>query len=137
MRHTYEYAVLRVVPRVERGELVNAGVVLYSQGADFLDARLYVDAQRLHALDAALDIDAVRGHLEAVRAVCRGSADAGPAGQGPLGERFRWLTAPRSTVVQPSPVHTGTSSDLDATLDRLLKQLVLPAGSMIGDDRDR
>lgn len=126
MRHTYEYALLRVVPRVERGELVNAGVLLYSQGADFLEARVHVDPARLRALDPFLDVEAVRAHLEAVRAVCRGGADAGPAGRGPRGERFRWLAAPRSTVVQPSVVHTGTSADPAATLARLLEQLVVP-----------
>lgn len=126
MPHTYEYAVLRVVPRVERGEHLNAGVILYSQRGAFLEARAHLDRDRLRALDATVDLDAVCAHLEAVANVCRGGVDSGPAGRTPLGERFRWLTSPRSTVVQPSPVHTGLADDLSVELDLLMRRMVLP-----------
>ena len=103
----FEYAVLRVVPRVERGECINAGVVLYCQGWKFLDARVHLDPDRLLALDPEADLDAVRAHLEAARSVCAGGPEAGAVGALPPRERFGWLVAPRSTVVQPSSVHTG------------------------------
>jgi hypothetical protein len=124
----FEYAVLRVVPRVERGEFINAGVVLYCQADSFLDARVYLDSDRLMALDPGTDLEAVRAHLEAVRSVCAGGPEAGSVGRLPLGERFGWLVAPRSTVVQPSPVHTGLTDDPEAELERLLSRMVLPPG---------
>jgi hypothetical protein len=124
----FEYAILRVVPRVERGECVNAGVVLYCQDERFLDARVHLDEARLKALDPHLDLEAVRGHLEAVRAVCAGGSEAGAIGRLPSRERFGWLVAPRSTVVQPSAVHTGLTDDPRAELERLLGKMVLPPG---------
>ena len=126
MGEPFEYAVLRVVPRVERGECINAGVVLYCQAERFLDARVHLDAARLKALDPGADLEAVRAHLEALRSVCAGGPEAGAVGSLPLGERFGWLVAPRSTVVQPSPVHTGLTDDAEAELERLLNKMVLP-----------
>jgi Protein of unknown function (DUF3037) len=124
----FEYAVLRVVPRVERGEFINAGVVLYCRADNFLGARVHLDSDRLMALDPGTDLEAVRAHLEAVRSVCAGGPGAGSVGRLPLGERFGWLVAPRSTVVQPSPVHTGLTDDPEAELERLLSRMVLPPG---------
>ena len=128
MGEPFEYAVLRVVPRVERGECINAGVVLYCQAERFLDARVHLDPARLMALDPGADLEAVRAHLEAFRSVCAGGPEAGAVGRLPLGERFGWLVAPRSTVVQPSPVHTGLTDDAEAELERLLSTMVLPPG---------
>jgi hypothetical protein len=124
----FEYAVLRVVPRVERGECINAGVVLYCQEEGFLGARVHLDPLRLKALDPEADLVAVRAHLEAIRSVCAGGPEAGTVGRLPLGERFGWLVAPRSTVVQPSPVHTGLTDNPAAELEHLLQRMVLPPG---------
>ena len=128
MAYPFEYAVLRVVPRVERGEYINAGVVLYCQKARFLDARVHLDPERLRAFAPGLDYDAVLGHLEAAKKVCAGGPGAGPIGSLPMGQRFGWLVAPRSTVVQPSPVHTGLAEDPTEALERLARNMVhLPA----------
>jgi hypothetical protein len=124
----FEYAVLRVVPRVDRGEFINAGVVLYCSAERFLGARVHLDPARLKALDPHADLGALRAHLKAVRSVCAGGPEAGAVGRLPLGERFGWLVAPRSTVVQPSPVHTGLTDDPEAELERLLSRVVLPPG---------
>jgi hypothetical protein len=121
---TYEYALLRVVPRVDRGELINAGVVLYCQGLDYLGARTELDEARLRALDPGVDPGSIRAALAAVVAVCEGDPAAGPAGTGPRGMRFRWLTAPRSTIVQPGPVHGGLTTDPAAQLEHLVDALV-------------
>ena len=128
-RDGFEYAVLRVVPRVERGEAMNAGVLLYCQARAFLGARVHLDRDRLGALDPAADADAVEHALQTAAGVCDGGDAVGPAGEEDPGRRFRWLTAPRSTVVQPGPVHTGLTEDPVAELDRLLAVLVLPLGS--------
>ncbi len=128
MGKPFEYAVLRVVPRVERGECINAGVVLYCQEEGFLGARVHLDPLRLKALDPEADLVAVRAHLEAIRSVCAGGPEAGTVGRLPLGERFGWLVAPRSTVVQPSPVHTGLTDSPVAELEHLLQRMVLPPG---------
>jgi hypothetical protein len=117
----FEYAVLQAVPRIERGECVNVGVVLYSQERDFLDALTSVDEARLRALDAQVDVDAVRDALDAVCRACRGE---GPAGQTPLRQRFGWLTAPRSTVVRAGPIHLGKTDDPAEELRRLHRLLV-------------
>jgi hypothetical protein len=122
----FEYALLRVVPRVERGEFVNAGVVLYCQEKRFLEAALHLDPERLRALDPRLDPEAVRAHLEAARRVCAGGPEAGPIGLLPPVQRFGWLVAPRSTIVQPGPVHTGLAEDPREALDRLLETMVHP-----------
>jgi len=124
---TYEWAVLRVVPRVDRGEYVNVGVVVYCQALDFLRAAVTPDLGRARALDPALDLDAVRAHLESVAGVCSGDPAAGDNGRRSRGERFRWLVAPRSTVVQPSPVHTGITDDPAAELEDLMARMVPPA----------
>jgi hypothetical protein len=121
---TYEWAVLRVVPRVDRGEYVNVGVVVYCQALDFLRAGLTTDLSRALALDPALDVVAVRAHLEAVAGVCAGDVAAGDSGRRSPGERFRWLIAPRSTVVQPSPVHTGITDDPASELADLMARMV-------------
>jgi hypothetical protein len=126
---TYDYALIRVVPRVERGEFLNAGVVLSSKSGDFLQARIELDEARLLALAPGLDLEAVRRHLAAFPAICAGGAEAGPIGRLPKRERFHWLTAPRSTMIQTSPVHTGRCSDAAAMLERLLDTMVrVPAG---------
>jgi hypothetical protein len=134
----YEYATLRVVPSIERGEAMNVGVVLYCQRRDFLGCRTRVDPDRLRALAADLDLEGVRHALHAVDATCGGGAAGTPAGTpagtadalagtlaaSSLGERFRWLTAPRSTIVQPGPVHPGLTDDPAAELGRLFDLLV-------------
>jgi hypothetical protein len=120
----FEYAVLRVVPRVERAEFVNAGVIVYSQKAGYLDAATHVDGDRLRALDPEADVDAITAAVEAYARACADPA-AGPVGLTGIGERFRWLTAPRSTIVQTGPVHPGLTDDPAAELDRLLRRLVL------------
>lgn len=122
-RAPFEYAVLRVVPRIERGESINAGVLVYCRDRDFLGARVQLDADRLQALDPAADVAAIRAALDAAADTCAGHGD-GPAAAEQIGRRFRWLTAPRSTVVQPGPVHTGLTADPAAELDRLLAVLV-------------
>ena len=122
--YTYDYAIIRVVPRVDRGEQVNAGVILSCADVDFLDARVELDEAVLLALDPGVDLEAVRATLATIPAICRGGAEAGPIGELPPRGRFRWLVSPRSTVVQPSPVHTGRTSDPAACLERLMDQLV-------------
>lgn len=122
--HAYDYAIIRVVPRVERGELMNVGVILSCPGADFLAARIALNRERLLALDPGLDIEAIQAHLATIPAVCRGGADAGPIGALPQRNRFHWLVSPRSTIIQMSPVHTGRTSDPSAALERLLDQMV-------------
>ena len=122
--HAYDYALIRVVPRVERGEFVNVGVVLSCKSGGGLEARIEVDEMRLRALDPAIDIDTVRGHLGAFAAICAGGVEAGPIGRLPPRERFRWLTAPRSTMIQTSPTHTGRCADPVAAIERLLDTMV-------------
>jgi hypothetical protein len=124
----YEWAVLRVVPRVERSEFVNAGVVLYCRQLDFLGARVALVDERARAIDPDLDLDTVRRHLEAAVALCAGDVAAGPNADRPAGDRFRWLVAPRSTVVQPSVVHSGLTDDPDRELRRLLQSVVALPG---------
>lgn len=123
-RMPFQYVVLRCVPRVDREEFVNVGVVLFCQQADFLQARCHVEESRLRALDPRLDPAAVRRALAFVEAVCRGAGAAGAAGQAPMGTRFGFVKAPRSTVVQPGPVHGGTTSDPEREIDHLLDRLV-------------
>jgi hypothetical protein len=118
---SFDFAVIRVVPRVEREEFVNAGVILFSLGQKFLGARVHLDETRLKALWAELDIEAVKNHLEAFPNVCAG---AGPIGKLSLRERFHWLVAPRSTVIQISAVHSGLCEAPALKLDELFRQLV-------------
>ena len=122
--HTYDYAIIRVVPRVERGEQVNVGVILSCADLDFLDARIELDAAAVLALDPAADIETLRANLAIIPAVCRGGSEAGPIGELPQRGRFRWLVSPKSTIIQPSPVHTGRTSDPAACLDHLMDRLV-------------
>ena len=122
--HTYDYAIIRVVPRVERGEQINVGVILSCAELDFLDARVELDADAILAVDPAADIETLRANLETIPAVCRGGAEAGPIGELPPRGRFRWLVSPRSTVIQPSAVHTGRTSHPAACLEHLMNKLV-------------
>ena len=122
--HAYDYAVIRVVPRVERGEFINVGVVLSCKGSRFLQARIELDEARLRAIDPGVDIETVRGHLAAFAAICAGGDDSGPIGKLPVRERFHWLVAPRSTMIQTSPVHSGRCAEHDQMLERLLDTMV-------------
>ncbi len=125
-RVSYDYAVIRVVPRVDREEFINAGVLIHCRQLDVLEARFALDVARLGALCPVTDPGWVQSHLESIAKIARGGPDAGPMGAYSMRERFHWLTAPRSTIVQPSPVHSGVCSDPAATLDHLMKRLVLP-----------
>jgi Protein of unknown function (DUF3037) len=120
----YQYVVLRCVPRVDREEFVNVGVVLYSQRAEFLRCRSDVDADRIRALAPGFDVSAVDRALDAIAAVCEGREAAGAPGHAALKDRFGFVTAPRSTVVQPGPVHGGLTIDPAAELVALVGQLV-------------
>ena len=122
--HVYEYAVLHVVPRIERGERINAGVLVYCRPLSYVGARTHLDEGRLLALDPAADVPGVRAALRAVEGVCAGGDAAGQAAADDPGRRFRWLIAPRSTIVQPGPVHTGLTANPGAETERLLDLLV-------------
>jgi hypothetical protein len=127
---TYDYAIVRVVPKVERAEFVNAGVIVSCPELDVLLAKIELDEQRLLALDPTLDLESVQTHLAAIPTICLGGEEAGPIGRLPPRERFYWLVAPRSTVIQMSPTHTGSARDLEAVVERLLETMVRPpAGS--------
>ena len=121
---SYDYAVIRVVPRVERQEFVNAGVIVWCRDHDVLEARIALDEARLRALDPGVDLDAVRRHLQSVEVVCRGGPAAGQIGGLSKRERFDWLVAPRSTMIQTSAVHSGRGGDMAATLEHLLDKMV-------------
>lgn len=123
-RDVFEYVLLRVVPRVERGECINAGILVYCRAKAYLGARTHLDEARLLALDPGADVPGVRAALRAVESVCTGGPAAGQAAGDDAGRRFRWLIAPRSTVVQPGPVHTGLTADPAAETERLLDLLV-------------
>ncbi|MBK3564429.1 DUF3037 domain-containing protein [Streptomyces sp. MBT62] len=123
-RDVFEYALLRVVPRVERGECINAGVLVYCRARSYVGARTHLDETRLLALDPDADVAGIRAALGAVEGVCAGGDAAGQAARDDAGRRFRWLIAPRSTVVQPGPVHTGLTVDPAAETERLLDLLV-------------
>jgi Protein of unknown function (DUF3037) len=121
---SFDYAVLRVVPRVEREEFVNAGVILFCLAKDFLRARVEVNEPRLRAFWPEIDLDLVGQHLAAIPRICAGSPDAGPIARLTLRERFRWLVAPRSTMVQVSPVHAGLCEEPERALDELFRQVI-------------
>jgi len=123
-RYPFDYAIVRVVPRVERGEFLNAGVIVFSSTAAFLGARIELDRARLRALASDVDLTVVEGHLEVIPKVCAGGADAGPIGSLSQRQRFHWLVAPRSTIIQTSPVHSGVHHDLEAALQGLFERLV-------------
>jgi hypothetical protein len=123
-RLPFEYCLLRAVPRVDRGDLVNVGVLVYCQAAGYLDARTHVVPHLLCALDPDADVPGIEAAVAAYACVCRGGKEAGQAGASPAGQRFRWLTAPRSTVVQPGPVHLGLTADPAAELARLAARLL-------------
>jgi len=120
----FDCVVLRAVPRPDRGELVNVGAVLYCQEADFLGAAVHVDAARLRALDPAVDVELLTAALDGIRDVCAGEPCAGEAGTSNLRTRFGWLSAPRSTVLQPGPIHGGLTADPAAELERLMDRMV-------------
>ena len=125
----YEYAIIRAVPRVERGECINVGAIVFCSAKGFLEARIELNQQRLVALDASLDredIETLQHHLAAIPSICTGGKQAGPIGQLPQRERFRWLTAPRSTIIQTSPAHTGLCQDPASVLEHLLATAVRP-----------
>ncbi|MFC5495716.1 DUF3037 domain-containing protein [Nocardioides caricicola] len=120
----YQYVVLRCVPRVDREEFVNVGVVVYCQATDYLDVAWHVDRERLRAFDPRLDLDQVCEALEFVEGVCAGDERGGAAAQAPLTQRFGFLKAPRSTVIQPGPVHGGVTTDPARQLQHLVEKLV-------------
>jgi hypothetical protein len=121
---TYDYAVVRVVPRVERGEFVNAGIILSCDLERILQAGIELDETTLRAIDAHVDIELVRGVLATIPMICAGGEAAGEVGKMSARERFHWLVAPRSTIVQTSPVHTGQCADPDAALEHLMRTMV-------------
>jgi hypothetical protein len=123
-REDFQYAIVRVVPRVERGETLNAGVVLFSRRLRFLAARTELDEAALGALAPGCDLEGVRRQLQTIERVAAGDPAGGPIAALEPSERFHWLTAPASTIVQPSPVHTGLTADPAGELDRLFAQLV-------------
>jgi hypothetical protein len=123
-RYPFDYAVVRVVPRVERGEFLNAGVILFSSTAAYLCARIELDRVRLLALAPDIDMALVEGHLDVIPRVCAGGAEAGPIGGLAQRQRFHWLVAPRSTIIQTSPVHSGVHHDPEAALQGLFERLV-------------
>ncbi len=122
--HTYDYAIVRVVPRVERGEFINAGVIVSCPTAKLLACGFDLDEARLAALDPAADIEAIRTHLEAFERICIGGKEAGPIGELPARQRFYWLTAPRSSIIQTSPAHTGRAQKAEDVVEKLLDKMV-------------
>ncbi|MBT1698733.1 DUF3037 domain-containing protein [Fulvivirgaceae bacterium PWU4] len=122
--HLFEYAVIRVVPHVEREEFLNVGIVLYCKPQNFLKTRFALDEKRLLALCEKLDLQELRQHITSFERICAGGKDAGPIGKLSMPERFRWLTATRSTMLQTSKVHPGLCTDAEEMLGRLFEQLV-------------
>ncbi len=123
-KRSFDYAVIRLVPRVEREEFLNVGVILYAQEDVFLGSAFFLDETRLSCFSTTLTLEEIRDHLAAFERICSGGPGSGPIGALSPGERFRWLTAPRSTIVQTSPVHTGLTADPAATLEHLMQRLV-------------
>ena len=121
---TYDYAVIRVVPRVEREEFINAGVIVSCESARLLEAGIELDEDRLRALDPSVDLETVRAHLATIPLICRGGAAAGPIGALPQRARFHWLTAKRSSIIQVSPAHVGRCAEPGSVLEHLLDRLV-------------
>ena len=125
MPASFDYAVLRVVPRVEREEFINAAVVVFCLEKRYLDARVSLNPERLRALWPDADLDLIRQHLDAIPRICQGDPSAGPIARLSQRERFHWLTSPRSTILQPGPVHTGVCDETGDLLDRLAKQFLV------------
>lgn len=121
---TYDYAVIRVVPRVEREEFINVGIILSCPAAKFLEARIELDETRLLALDPQVDLDTVRRHLAAIEVICAGGPGSGPIGQLPQRARFHWLTAKRSSIIQTSPVHLGRCTGAGPSIEHLMARMV-------------
>ncbi|BDG01233.1 DUF3037 domain-containing protein [Anaeromyxobacter oryzae] len=125
---SFDYAVVRVVPRVEREEFVNAGVILFCLERDFLGARIALDRERVRAIFPGADLDTIEEHLRSIPLICAGGEGSGPIGRLSARERFHWLVAPRSTIVQVSPVHAGLCDDPERALEHLVDRMVrLPA----------
>jgi Protein of unknown function (DUF3037) len=124
----YDYAVIRIVPKVDREEFINAGVILSCEEKDFLEALIYLDEHRLKALDPKFDIEATRSHLAVIPDICSGKADAGPIGKLSQRKRFHWLTSPKSTIIQTSPVHSGYCKEPAEALKHLFEILVKSPG---------
>ena len=124
----YDYAIVRVVPRVEREEFVNVGVIVSCPAQHFLEARFALDEARLRALDPNIDMETVRAHTDSIRAICAGGEKAGPLGRLSQRERFHWMVAPRSTMIQTSPVHTGKCDDPEKLIEDLLEKMVRVPG---------
>lgn len=124
-KHLYEYAVIRIVPRVEREEFLNAGVIMYCASQRFLDVKCILQPARLKAFGCELDLIEIEARLKAFQQICKGGKGGGPIGQLPQASRFRWLTAARSTIIQTSRVHSGFCIDPTATLQILYEQLVM------------
>lgn len=123
---SFDYAIVRVVPRTDREEFINAGVVLFCLSQRFLEAKVELDERRLLALAPEVDLALLRPHLEALPRICAGGADAGPIGQLPQKERWHWLVAPRSTMLQTSAVHSGLCEDPSEALESLMVRMVRP-----------
>ncbi len=121
---TYDYAVIRVVPRVEREEFVNVGILLSCEASGYLEARIELDEARVASLDPTLDFESLHRHLDTIPAICRGGPGTGPIGLLPQRARFHWLTAKRSSIIQTSPVHMGKCADMAATMEHLLERMV-------------
>ena len=121
---TYDYAVIRVVPKVEREEFINVGVIVSCPAREFLEARIKLDSERLQVLDPKLDFETIQAHLATIPAICKGGEMAGPIGLLPQRERFHWLVAPRSTIIQTSPVHSGYCTSPHEALEHLVSAMV-------------
>lgn len=124
-KHLYEYAVVRLVPRVEREEFMNVGVIIFSKHSDFLKCKLYLDEVKKKLLCPNMDLEEIEANLDSFEKICSGSPDGGVIAQWETSDRFRWLTAERSASIQTSRPHSGFSDDLDATLERLFEEMVL------------
>lgn len=124
-KHLYEYAVIRVVPKVEREEFCNVGIVIFCKRQRYLRMRSHLDEPKVRMLCQEIDLEDIQANLDAFRSICEGKPDGGPIAQMEMPDRFRWLTAVRSSVIQTSRPHPGFTDDLDATLERLFEELVL------------
>jgi hypothetical protein len=131
---TYDYAIIRVVPKVEREEFINVGVIVSCASNGFLEARIELNESRLLAIDPTLDLDLIRSYLAVIPVMCAGGKAAGAIGQLPMRERFHWLVAPRSTIIQTSRVHTGLCKHLPDVIEHLLNLMVRTSRHRDGED---